>query len=565
MRATTPTFAITLVLLSATIAGLAPPAAAQEGAHTVSGRVLSDAGEPVVGAAVSGWTDGETYTSDETTTDDAGAYTLRLGPGKGYVNVWYDEWHANDARDILIEADVSDLDFTLKTPPPKTATITGTITDEAGNAIEGATVHAWRSCCWAYEERAVAEGSDGSGTSSASTGAAAPAPTEPKADSSDARMIAPYPYYGNEETKTDAAGQYELQTYAGPHQLSISKAGYATVNVQVDAIDGESVTASATLEKVPAADAIITGRVVDAATGLPLQGAWVSLSNVEWSRYASDETDADGRYSIRTIPGWVQVSVNYWGRQEPVPVSDDVASSTLPAIMQESYYNHVQSFGLDSGERGHDIQLQPKPKPDVVLIGYAVDPDAQTGIPKAQVSFWNQDTGDWGSATTDGTGSYRILVRPGHYQVSAWADGHLSSTAMLVIEQGEATKRFDIEMPEGQTKYAPCDYESEDDGCGGVMYAERGIATDATKSSAGAPMAAPEPTGSAGLAAEDGDSASTDGRAATYQGTGGGLPAYTPAAQSDSSGTTGGTKVPGAGLALVLAALGAIALALRRK
>ena len=590
MRPRSIPLAISIVLFLSLIGPLAPPASAQEGAFAISGRVLSDEGAPLPGVRVSGWSDSGngdrgSYSSDDTLTDEDGAYTLHLNAGKGWVNVWYDEWRASDGRDLAIEGDVADLDFTLKTPPPKTAVITGVVTDEAGNAVAGASVDVWRYCC---DDSAPMPATDGGGADG-SGGASSTPPSEPQPETSDARLIAPYyPYDDGARATTDSDGRYTLTVYGGAYQLNVMAKGFAQETTRVDAVADQTVTADVTLIKVPAADAVLKGRVVDAVTGAPLNGAWVNLNHLEWGRYASAQTRTDGSFEITTIPGWVQISVSHYGSPDVVATDDGVTTGgaepaigiSKPAFYgREQYYSHTSTMKLASGENADDIELQPKPQPTHVIIGYAVDPDAQTGIPNAHISFWNQDTGDWGSVTTDATGSYKITVRPGHYQVTGWAQGHLNGAANLVVSEGDATTRFDLTMPAGTTRQAPC---YEDDGSCGYYpeYATMrdGDAKTATASSPPAPGADPRAAGPESFAEGD-DAASTLGAtgAASWQGEGGGLPPYDPngadtTAQGGGDGASGGTRtpgsgdnVPGIGLLAGLAALGAVALMLRRK
>lgn len=579
MRITTLPIAITVVLMLGVVSPLAPPAIAQEGQYAISGVVVSDTGEPLAGATVDAWTngaDGRSYSSDNTRSAADGSFTLHLNAGKGYVSVYYEEWRQSGGQEILVDGEQSGLKITLQTPPPKDATVSGVVTDLAGNPIEGANVNIWRTWSDYPATRPAEPEATTTEASSGSAGSATPA---------DAR-IAPYPYYDDSAyATTDADGRFSFKVYAGGHQVTASAPGYAQSIVKVEAISGEDASVTLKLEKVPAADAVLVGKVVDAETGLPIQGAWVYVNNLEWSRYAQAQTGADGTFRLKTLPGWSQVSVSYYGYYpEPMPLAEGEAKTSLIAPRIETqYYSYVANVRLVSGETTHSVDLEPKAKPDLVLIGYVIDIDAQTGIPGATVNVWNQDTGDWGSATTDETGSYKILVRAGHYQVTAWANGYLGGAGNLVIRAGEPVTRYDVAMPEGTPKYAPCDYGSGDDGCGGVVYAKEGVAvadsdgTDASRSYA--PTAPPSATPAAA-----GDQ-SGQGGPATYAGEGGGLPAYDPATSGEipegvegaqrtgttdgaSAPTNGGSKtdaVPGVGLVLVLAILGLAALVLGRR
>ncbi|HWH08447.1 MAG TPA: carboxypeptidase-like regulatory domain-containing protein, partial [Candidatus Thermoplasmatota archaeon] len=365
---------------------------------------------------------------------------------------------------------------------------------------------------------------------------------------------------------TGPDGTYRFETYPGPRQVTAHAKGYGQSTLTVQAIENQTVTADLRLEKVPAADAVLVVRVLDARTGAPLRGAGVSLQNTAWSHYAWASTEADGRARLTTLPGWSHVNVHVHG--EPVAV-DGVESDAISRspIGQAQYYAYVKALRLASGEQALEVRLEPKPAPTVVLTGYVVDPDAKSGVPNAQVSVWNQDTGDWGSATTDATGSYKLLVRPGHYTMNAWAERHLPGATTFVIAEGEAAKRVDVEAPAGEQRWAPCI-----DGCPEPRPMPAYAEDKAAENDGGATTATSAPTlggAGAGMRATS-DVAATDqgGRGAAYQGSGGGLPPYRAEdapADGQGAGSTPTANVPGPGIAAAVVALGLLALATRRR
>jgi protocatechuate 3,4-dioxygenase beta subunit len=562
---------------------------------------VSDQGEPIEGASVYGQVDGpggSTY--DKAVTGADGAFRLQLGEGKGYVNVQHAPWNAYESREITVDGDGTSLSFTLHTPPPRTAVVEGRILGADGKPLENAVVRLEQGCCYAYER--------GGGVTYATPTASPPPPSdasdpaagngssgsagsaEGKAAPSEARVmpIMPCCYDDGQSVTTGPDGAYEFRTYGGPRMLYVEAKGYAQTSVQVDAKDGATVTRDVKMEKVPDKDAVLKGRVLDARTGAPIPNVQVSLANLEWSRYEYAVTAADGAYRIQTLPGWSQLSVQgygYYGVPEPAILVDSAEGSAgsiakpLPAS-GPSYYQTVVTLRLASGETTRDVKLEPKPEATVVLQGYVVDPDAKKGIPGAQVSVWNQDTGDWGNAVTDKTGSYKLLVRPGHYTANAWAEGHLAGGATFAIAEGESLKRVDLDTPKGETRYAPCD---DCDGGyamkGGVMY--DAVAPAPTREEAragGAPMAASDAStgSSAGNAANAPQAAgSTERGTAVYKGSGGGLPTYDPQAspETQASGVGGATTsdtmsqvpAPGALVAVLGIGLAALALAHRRR
>lgn len=582
--------ALTIILSFALFAGSLPSTLAESTTptyHTVSGIVESDEGKPIEGANVNGWSSPAEGSngisgSDSDVTDDAGRFTLRLPAGKGSLSMHYGAWGANEYRDLAVEGNVTDIVFTLKTPPPRTAVVEGRVLDEGGKPVGGANVQIQQACCYAYGEDYPAK------PLSAEPATSAEGESSPTSEGSDERKMAsspaimPYPccYESGRSATTDSEGRYRFETYPGPHQVTAHAKGYAQSTAQVSAKDNETVEADLKLEKVPGASAILKGRVVDAGTGLPIPNAHVSLNNVEWSRWASAEGKHDGTFEATVLPGWTHVGVNVYEYAYTEEIA--LADGTVPApdrVAPEpgrgtgpQYYAWIRAIDLKEGENELTVKLERKPAPTVALTGYVLDPEAKAGIPGAQVSIWNQDTGDWGSATTDATGSYKLLVRPGHYTMNAYAPGHLAGVETFTIAEGENAKRADIPMPKGETKWAPCDECYE-------RYAyDTAAATSpesATVSSTRTGAAIPQDgyaasDGSSGMEASSMPSLDKSGtRASVYEGSGGGLPPYSEAeAASTGDGQGAGEAVktvPLPGILVVLGLLGVGALALRRR
>lgn len=579
---------IPLLLLAAAFAGIAPRAAAQEATlYEVSGRVVSDAGEPLEGVNVNGYTyadasaaadpSASSQAADtdeptarkmeassqnaETATDADGRFTLHLAAGKGYLNVWYDKWRVGDGRELVVEDNVTGIAFTLQTPPPRTATIRGVVLGPDGAPIEGAEVTLSYACCYAMPAESVDPvASDDVASSDGGTGASAPSRI----------AIMPPRYDDHQTTTTDAEGRFTFAAYAGPRQASAWAKGYAQSTQEITAQENETTDVTLRLEKLPARDAVLSGRVLDSDTGLPVQGAHVSARSLEWGRYAEATTGADGRYRIETVPGWTEISVNVWPDYgEPMPLADaSEAMLVRPVPGETQYFAYTTILKLASGENDLETKLDAKPKPTIVLVGYVVDPDATKGVEGARVNVWNQETGDWGEAVTDATGSFKILVRPGHYSGNAWKEGHLGGTQTFRVTE-DAAQRVDLILPKGETRWAPC-YDDND--CGPVLYTSKGMSAVA----AGAP---PEPGAPAmedaarsTLQALDGDqSAAAEGpdtsRAASFSGSGGGLPPYDPDATGTMPAAERATpsEVPALSVLVLLGVAALGALAMRRR
>src|SRR5581483_4787921 len=456
---------------------------------------------------------------------------------------------------------------TLKTPPPKTAIVSGRVLDASGAPVEGATVRLTQYCCVVYDAPTPASPppSDVVQSGSASGGSGT-------ASSSVARPIMPV-YYGDDPDPvvTGADGAFTFTTYAGPHQLTDDAKGFAETTERVTLAENETVKQDVTLEKVPPADAALEGKVVDASTGKPIEGAQVYLYNAAWGRSNWTTTDATGAFRALTLPGWTQVTVSA-DANRGVPIAMDDATAKIRApdapIPGASYYQYAHVLTLASGANALTVKLEPKPQPGVVLVGYVVDPVSKTGVPNAYVNVWNQDAGEWGGAQTDDSGSYKLLVRAGHYTINAYADGYLGSQESFVIPDGEAQHRMDVQVVKGQTRYSPCD----DCYPGPIMY-EKGMAAGApTSAVAPAPPAGAESAPARDASAPAGATSTASNAPQTptgvqaYSGSGGGLgPYHADAAGAQTQAPAPGKAVPAPAVVLVVGTLALLALALRRR
>lgn len=545
-------FALPLAVVITFIAVMVHTAPSASAADTfvVSGVVIDENGNPVADATVSGYSyspDGS-QASDTTQTAADGTFALKLASGKANLQAWYEPWRSSASQDLEILADTAGISLSLKSPPPRNALVEGVVTDEQGNPIEGAQVSIGQGCCYAYEKQAMPVDAPSSETEPAHSAMTRPA------------------YYDDDyqTATTGPDGKFSFKTQAGPKQVTAYANGYAQSTTEFEAVAEQTTDASLKLQKVPDASGIITGRVFDAKTGLPLANAGVSLGNLEWGKYDYVTTDQSGQYSFKTIPGWVQISVYYNGMAYPVAYGEgDVISVPPPQAPQKQYYAYQQAFMLAEGERTLDIQLEPKSDPTIVLIGYVVDPNLQKGVAGATVNVWNQDTGDWGSAVTDATGSYRILVKAGHYQLSSWADKHLQGTTTFVVAEGETTKRVDVESPAGESKYSPC----YDDACyARPMPAVAEISSSTQGGSAGPTVTTADAQGKT-TTTGSGDASAESTRAASYQGSGGNLPPYDAkqAGQTDIAGSERVNDVPALGIVVVLGLIALAAIGFNRR
>ncbi len=569
-----PPLAVVLILLAGPIALASPLAEASDAPRAyVNGFVYDEAGKPLADIVVEGrsyapGTGHEVYARN--VTNAKGAFSLTLGEGKTIISANNEKTGRSTEQGIYLERDqTSEIKLVIESPPAKDAIVTGVVRGLDGKPIGGARVTiSSGGCCYAM---AIAESAP-----KGDDGAANPPPaTQPSADSTssspappgdsdeprqtEARIAPIRCCYDNgyAETVTDKEGRYRLETYNGTHQLTATANHHAQTTVSVVLTSGKTVEKDLELEKVPGETSTLEGRVVDAKTGAPMSGAWVYLTNLEWSRYANAQTGRDGKFSLTTIPGWVQISI-----QPPCCDNPEVEldAGLARSAASPEYRSYLKAFSLADGKSTQEFQLVPKAPATIVLTGYVVDPTTKKAVPDAWVNIWNQDSGDWGGARTDAAGSYKLLVRAGAHQITAYAEGYLNGADTILVESSDTVKRVDIQMPRGTSKYASCE----------ECY--HNIAYDtATPVPAGAPGektspdSASQSRGGSEMATRSETADSGGSRATTYEGTGGGLPPYDP----DNTGTIAAAEhaatIPQLGLIGVLLAGALVALAIRRR
>src|SRR5205823_10945643 len=100
--------------------------------------------------------------------------------------------------------------------------------------------------------------------------------------------------YSGGSTTTNASGQYSLASVAeGSYTVTASASGYTSQNRTVSVGPGATVTQNFALVKPYGA---ISGTVIDAATGAPINAATVSYSG------GSTATNASGQYTLPNVP-----------------------------------------------------------------------------------------------------------------------------------------------------------------------------------------------------------------------------------------------------------------------
>lgn len=534
-----------------------------------TGRILGQDGAPLSGAKLSFCCVDDKL---DATTGADGRYSATVTGGRWSVSVSAAGYPAI-SRQLLLDG-AGDIDFVLQPLPAQDARVSGTVRDQDGNPVPRAEVAIshYGGCCVAYD----------SASSDPATGAPAP-------EARSSMPYAPY-YYGENYTVTDEQGRFTIGAYAGENGLRAGKEGYAGASVTVRAVSGQTVTNDLVLQAFPAKTARIEGRIVDDATGKAVRYASIQLYSPEFGVSDCSVREADGGGSsgsggsIEPMPAegegksvapdssWSGCSITvrddgtFEGLVTPgyaiLTVYNDWYSSCsefpadggMPRGCDPEYSSWTRSLRLAAnGTTEVDVRLRARPGPDAEVSGYVLDEETGAAVPGARITFSNQDSWGWGSAVTDEDGSYRILLRSGYHSVSIDADGHLPWQGVLEVDVGD--NAFDASIAPGQAAYSWCCYGPYS---GGVAYAGAEDKAGAqTGSGSGTALGAPSAERS------DGDSESSQ-QGLQYQDLGGGLGPYDAtkrASQTDSQETG---NIPGAGLLLALAALGAV-LVLRRR
>lgn len=514
--------------------------------------------------------------------NDAGSVNLRA----------WKENYRDSYQTIEVTGDTT-ADLRLEPIPPRSAVLEGRVVDaKTGAPIADAWVNAWPTYdevqAMERETRIAQEGSASGGGTAGSAGS-----TEPAAPPAVAPSVAPSPaiypccqFEGN-STQTDRDGRFRMAMHPGTYQFSVGAAEHGHHQERVTLADGETKAMAVRLEPIPPDSVTIRGTVLDKATGRPVAGAWVSVENQQWGAYNGAQADAQGKFELKTKPGWTMVWVRVDGNgyampaQADAPVaSDDTAASKEPAtgirapderpyIQPEgSYYPWVRgaSYAEDQAVDLR-VELQPKPKADLKLQGYVLDAKTKAPIPNAYVNVHNEDTGDWGWGQTDQYGSFVFQARPGTHTLHANAEGHFGNAVVVAVSG--ATTRVDVALEPGSPQGSCC-----------IAYATKGGAgmedgrASGTMTPSPSPAMAPAPgspgadqsAGQGEASASSRNSQLSGSGSATYAATGESLGPYDPSrAPAPGTPQPGGAAVPGPAALLVLAGLGAAAVLVRRR
>ncbi len=164
------------------------------------------------------------------------------------------------------------------------------------------------------------------------------------------------------EVATDpASGAYSLKLPAGTYTLTVTTYGYEAASATVTVVRDTTTSQSFTLAPKPRGT--LAGRVTDAATGLPLSGAAITLA--EDPQLPAATTDSDGRYTLQPLVGSYTVRALLTGYETGVAsvtvttgasVTADLALAK-PVLRREDW----PQFRGEAGHSGYNDSLLAPP------------------------------------------------------------------------------------------------------------------------------------------------------------------------------------------------------------
>lgn len=332
-----------------------------EPAGTISGTVTNGSGGAIQSATITVQDgSGNFYT---TSSGQSGSYAIEVPQGSYTVKADNDSYAPSSINAVSVSVGLTTTqDFTLK----DAAIISGTITDQNGNSISGATVSAW--------------------------------------DSN---------FENFQQTTTDNQGNYELEVSNGSYTVEASKSGYAsTQKTGVQAIEGQTTTQDIQFQQA----ATVTGTVTD-SQGNALGSTKVVVHDSGYQTYQATQTNAQGQYSIQVQEG------NYTIRAE-----------------KDGYAREETQVDLTAGQTStNDFSLGTPAE----IKGTVTD---SNGNPEPNVFVLIDDGDSYFTDQTNQQGDYSIDVPVGNYSITAFKDSIGAMGSGGTLESVETGKTYTVDI-----------------------------------------------------------------------------------------------------------------------
>lgn len=395
------------------------------GRNTVDGTVTNSSDSSAVAGATVSVFDDNSYYSD--TTDGSGNFAVDVPDGTYTVRVDPDGYVANQTDGVQVSGGAT-LTTDLAVEPA--GTLNGTVTNDSGSPVAGATVSATDSGNNYYSTTTDGSGDyelevpAGTYTVEADNASYAPTSvdgvgaivgentttaltlndaaiisvtvTDPSGNPVSGATVETYDsnYENFQRTTKDQSGTYELEVANGTYVVEVTASGYAsTRKTGVAATEGQTTTLGVALVRA----ATIDGTVTD-AQGNPLGSAEVVVHDDGYQTYQVTSTDPQGRYSIQVAPGTYTVRADKGGYARSTHTVEGTAGSTT-----------TRDFSLG----------QP-----AVITGTVTD---SKGSPVTNAFVVADDGENYYYNRTNASGGYSIDVPAGDYTVTAQSSGAMGS------------------------------------------------------------------------------------------------------------------------------------------
>lgn len=218
---------------------------------------------------------------------------------------------------------------------------------------------------------------------------------------------------------TNSTGAYTLDAFDGTGLVIGAEAdGYGRQFMMLDIAPGDELWIDFQL---PPIDASVSGKVTDAITGLPIQGAGVYFRSMAYEEWA--KTDGNGDYSMALVSGDYTVEV-----------------------YAMNYRNEQFDVTISPGPNVVDIEMLPWDIPNTVrMYGYVIDSTSAMGIAWASVEVGTgpPDYTEYNSTMSDSSGYYEMFVAPVELMVVVSAPNYVHQEA-YVDASGVSDLRMDF-------------------------------------------------------------------------------------------------------------------------
>jgi hypothetical protein len=431
---------------------------------TLEGQVTNaSSGEPVAGLELRIHNVWETRDGDEqyrsrdslsAATDDEGRYSVNVS--EGHVDLRIDDESYQRAYAEFSVRNDTRLDIPMEPVSQDLARVHGTVTSEDGDPIEDAYVQispvpegcedAWD--CEQHPKDARAAGDRSSSREVETDEGTVEITYHPRSD----RHV---------RAETGPQGDYEVRVPDGHYRIFVRADGHLNARTSVEAPEGASARADASLTPFPPRSVSVEGAIVDQDTDEPIEAAEIRVENLKWGTDNRTRTDEDGRFQLSIEPGYALVQIRadetYHVPCQPADEGteeDDGNGANRTEVCDNrrerstAYLPIETTIQTEAGQTvAFDRGLQPEPQPDARLDGWVVNASTGEAVPDAQLQIRNEETGEWGQAATGEDGSFQVDVDEGYYTVRVRADGYYGNATNVQVDGDE---RITVQLTPGQ-------------------------------------------------------------------------------------------------------------------